>query len=288
MTLDHLPSGSETVLVVDDDSAVRQTAVRILERLGYRTLPAQDPDHALRIALNVWVDLILMDVVLPRLDGLALARAIGAVRPKTRLLFMSGYQADELPEGVHLPSDDHAFLAKPFTPDELALAVRGALDREPGAPGPAEAPEAGGGEEPTTVFVVDDDEDLRRTLVRALEARGHRVLEAGAPRTAIDLARTHRGPIHLLVCDVMLPMASGLSLAHGLARLRPDMPTLFISGFTGPEVLDEGRFADRKGFAFLEKPFDLDVFTSVVEKLLAGGPVSHGEPSASEPADPPE
>jgi CheY-like chemotaxis protein len=272
MNVDHLPSGNETILVVDDDPALRRLASKILERLGYRVLQAQDPDHALRIAMNAYVDLILMDVVLPQMDGLSLARTIGAVRPKTRLLFTSGYGADELPGGLEVPDPETGFLPKPFGPDELALAVRQILDLPPGAPAPTPpADEDAGGA--TTVLVVDDDDDLRGTLVRVLEKEGHRVLEAHAPRTALDLARTHPGPIHLLVCDVVLPMASGLSLAHGLARLRPGIPTLFISGYTGPEALEGERLQLGDGVDFLQKPFELDDFRERSAALLgkAGG-----------------
>jgi len=268
MNLDHLPSGNETVLVVDDDPAVRRLAVRILERLGYRVLQAQDADHALRIALNAWVDLILMDVVLPQMDGLTLARTIGAVRPRTRLLFTSGYGPEDLPPGLELPEAKDQFLPKPFGAEELAVLVRETLDRKEGAPAPKPG-EAGEGEQ-TTVLLVDDDDALRASLVRVLEREGHRVLEAHAPRIALDLARTHPGPIHLLVCDVVLPMASGLSLAHGLARLRPGIPTLFISGLTGPEALEGERIALGKGVDFLAKPFDLDEFRARAAVLVEG------------------
>jgi DNA-binding response OmpR family regulator len=271
MNVDHLPSGNETVLVVDDDATVRRLAVKILERLGYRVLQAQDPDHALRIAMNAYVDVILMDVVLPQMDGLSLARTIGAVRPKTRLLFTSGYGADELPGGLEIPDPETGFLPKPFGPDELAVAIRQILDRAPGAPPPT--PVSSEGEDGKTVLLVDDDDDLRRALVRVLEREGYRVLEAPAPRLALDLARTHPGPIHLLVCDVVLPMASGLSLAHGLARLRPGIPTLFISGYTGPEALEGERLQLGDGVDFLQKPFELDDFRARAAALLgeAGG-----------------
>lgn len=266
MNVDHLPSGTETVLVVDDDPTVRRSAAKILERLGYRVLQAQDPDHALRIAMNAWVDVILMDVVLPQMDGLALARTIGAVRPKTRLLFTSGYAADELPGGLEIPDPEAGFLPKPFGPDELAVAIRQVLDLPPGAPAPA--PSSGEEAGPSTVLLVDDDDDLRGALVRVLEREGYRVLEAHAPRVALELARTHPGPLHLLVCDVVLPMASGLSLAHGLSRLRPGIPTLFISGYTGPEALEGERLVLGEGVDFLTKPFGLDEFRDRVSTLL--------------------
>jgi two-component system, cell cycle sensor histidine kinase and response regulator CckA len=162
MNVDHLPTGNETVLVVDDDAALRRLAVKILERLGYRVLQAQDPDHALRIAMNAYVDVILMDVVLPQMDGLSLARTIGAVRPKTRLLFTSGYGADALPGGLEVPDPETGFLPKPFGADELAVAIRQILDRPPGAHAPTPVP--GEGKGGGTVRVVDDDDDLRGAL----------------------------------------------------------------------------------------------------------------------------
>jgi predicted ATPase/signal transduction histidine kinase len=120
-----------TVLLVEDDEQVRSAARRVLQRYGYRLLQAGGPGEALVICERHAgpIDLLLSDVVMPHMSGPELAERILAVRPRIRLLFMSGY--------TDAPSPRHPFgdypvdvLEKPFTPHTLAESVRNALNLE--------------------------------------------------------------------------------------------------------------------------------------------------------------
>jgi PAS domain S-box-containing protein len=125
--------GTGTVLLVEDDAAIRAIARRTLARAGYRVLDAGTPGEALRIALGEEgdVDLLVSDVVLPGRSGWELSRELVAHRPGLRVLFMSGYAAD--PSGEPLLPEGAPLLAKPFTPEDLLGRVRAALDGAPAA-----------------------------------------------------------------------------------------------------------------------------------------------------------
>jgi len=119
--------GSETVLVVEDDSAVRSLMATVLRRRGYRVLVAHDGAHALRICDEYLapIHLLITDVVMPRMNGVAVADAVRERRPETRVLFVSGYTADA---PIDLSGRGaEGFLPKPFTPDALARKVRAVL-----------------------------------------------------------------------------------------------------------------------------------------------------------------
>lgn len=127
------PEGrGETILLVEDEKSVRVTCGLFLESLGYRVMSAETPSEALEItaAHSGPLDVLLTDIVMPGMDGRQLARRIGAIKPRVKTLFMSGYTADVvtqrgvLDEGVH-------FLSKPFTRRELARRVRKVIDAEP-------------------------------------------------------------------------------------------------------------------------------------------------------------
>lgn len=121
--------GHETILLVEDDEAVRALARTVLEGRGYRVLVAGDGEAALAVAGSHEgaLDLLLSDVVMPRLGGRELANRLREARPGLRTLFMSGYTDDAiLRHGVAAGRDP--FLAKPFTPEELTRAVRDVLD----------------------------------------------------------------------------------------------------------------------------------------------------------------
>jgi signal transduction histidine kinase/CheY-like chemotaxis protein len=123
-----LPGGREAILLAEDDAAVRASTRTLLRRLGYRVAAAADGEEALALARGGEpVDLLLTDVVMPRLNGRELAERLQAERPGVKVLYVSGY-TDEIVDraGVLHPGVD--LLRKPFTAEQLATRVRRALD----------------------------------------------------------------------------------------------------------------------------------------------------------------
>jgi CheY-like chemotaxis protein len=135
----ELPRGSATVLVVEDDAAVREVTAAILRELGYRVLEAGDGPEALRVfgEGGAAVDLLLMDVVLPGgMKGHEVARRIAEVRPGVRTLFVSGYTENAIVHHGRL-DDGVQLLGKPFHREQLARKVAEVLG-VPAASGSAE------------------------------------------------------------------------------------------------------------------------------------------------------
>jgi PAS domain S-box-containing protein len=130
-THEPAPGGSETILVVEDDPAVRALARQALERLGYRVLVSSDAEEALaQAAAEVEaLPLLVTDIRLPGLDGTALAARLRPKHPGLRILYVSGYAGDAMVQSGLL-SPDEAFLAKPFSADDLARRVRTLLDND--------------------------------------------------------------------------------------------------------------------------------------------------------------
>ncbi len=123
-----VPSGSETILIVEDEQALLALISRLLERLGYTVLAAPTPSDAMRTAAEHPgdIDLLITDVIMPEMNGLEMRQRLLEIRPEMKSVFMSGYTADIIAgngvvdEGIH-------FLAKPFTLAEIAAKVRTAL-----------------------------------------------------------------------------------------------------------------------------------------------------------------
>jgi PAS domain S-box-containing protein len=122
------PSGTETILLAEDATAVRVAARQILERFGYTVLEAANGTDALNTAQNgAAIDLLLTDVVMPEMSGRELVERFAKLRPNTKVLFMSGYTDDAIVRhGVLRPGT--AYLQKPFSPDKLGRKVREVLD----------------------------------------------------------------------------------------------------------------------------------------------------------------
>jgi PAS domain S-box-containing protein len=122
-------SGTETILLVEDEPAVRNLVERVLNSRGYHVLSAGHGGDALKLARarDGGIDLVLTDIVMPAMSGRELVDALRTTRPDVRVLYMSGYTDDEIVRrGLHDPT--MAFIQKPFTAENLAVQVRKVLD----------------------------------------------------------------------------------------------------------------------------------------------------------------
>jgi len=118
-----------------------------------------------------------------------------------------------------------------------------------------------------TVLVVEDEGELRALAAEVLGIAGYSVLSAGSPSAALEIARRHEGPIHLLLTDVVMPEMSGLDLADRLVQSRPGLKILYMSGYTDDAIVHHGVLDP--GTALLQKPFTPDRLTRRVGDLLA-------------------
>jgi CheY-like chemotaxis protein len=121
--------GSEAILLVEDEEAVRELASVVLTAQGYRVIEAENPAHAEELSAkhSSEIQLLLTDVVMPGMSGRELARRITSRNPKIRVLYMSGYTDNVIAHGGVL-EPGVSFLQKPFTPRALAVKVREVLD----------------------------------------------------------------------------------------------------------------------------------------------------------------
>jgi len=124
-------AGMETVLVVDDEPTIRDVVVQYLRREGYATLEAGDGDAARELLEREWPNLVVLDLMLPGTDGLALCRWIrGRSQLPVIMLTARGEEADRI-VGLELGADD--YVTKPFSPRELVARVRSVLRRSSAA-----------------------------------------------------------------------------------------------------------------------------------------------------------
>jgi len=127
----EIPRGSETVLVVEDDGAVRKLATQMLKKQGYRVLEASNGEEALGLygVRKEPIHLVLTDVVMPRMSGPVLGEHLISVYPEMKIVYMSGYTDDAI---VHygVLEKRMGYIHKPFTMEGLAKKVREVLDKE--------------------------------------------------------------------------------------------------------------------------------------------------------------
>ncbi len=126
-----IPTGTERIFFVEDSEHVLEMAQTILAELGYTVFTALNAEQAIEKAqtLDAPPDLLIADIILPRMNGLVLASAMQELFPQIRTLYISGYNESTLPLNIHKLDHHSGFLEKPFTAIQLAQAVREVLDK---------------------------------------------------------------------------------------------------------------------------------------------------------------
>jgi CheY-like chemotaxis protein len=126
-----VPDGTETILVTEDDPSVRKAVVRSLESFGYKVLEAGDGVEAIQQSWNYKgeIHLLLTDTVMPKLNGRHLAEELGPIRPKMKVIFISGYPKEILTRKGEIDPDIR-LLTKPFAMEDMVREVRKVLDEK--------------------------------------------------------------------------------------------------------------------------------------------------------------
>ncbi len=242
---------AKTVLVVDDDEAVRASVTRTLLGAGYAVVPAADGQEALERLRNAPPPaLILLDLDLPIMSGrefrlLQLADPALASIPVV-VLSVAGEMAAK--------SDrlgDVGYLQKPVGEPELLAAVeRFAVQRKP------------------VVLIVEDEPAVRQMLGVALRHFGFEVHQAGNYERAMDLYWRHRDAIDVVLLDVQMPGLDGPHTLVALQGLNPDVQAVFMSGNTGSYTAAD--LKDLGAAHILTKPFKLADLTRELWKVASG------------------
>jgi PAS domain S-box-containing protein len=251
--------GTETILVAEDDEAVRTTVVEMLTDLGYRVLKAADAASALAVVESgVPIDVLFTDVVMPgTLRSPELARMARERLPNLAVLFTSGYTENAIVHGGRLDPGVE-LLGKPYTRESLARRIRQVLANqrgralaEPAVPRPSG--EGGGEGERLRIVLVEDEEEIRDSTEALLVHLGHEVCSAATAEDALALISNESD---VLITDVQLPGMSGDMLAAEARVLAPAIRIVFATG--------KGEVSNWPDAVVLRKPYNLTALAAVL------------------------
>ena len=237
-----------SVLVVDDNEDLLDTFSLILKRRGFDVDTAPDGVVAVDKFKTGHFDVILMDIVMPEMNGVEAFRRIREINPEAKVILMTAYSEEELIE-MALNEGAHCVIHKPLRIDRMIKLIK-------------EATLSG------SILIVDDDEDILQTMTRALELEGYQVLAADSGEEAVRIAREKA--CRMACIDIKLPLMDGLETLLRLKKINPDIVTIMMTGYRD-EVKDtvEEALAD-SAITCLYKPFDplkvLDLVNQLGEK----------------------
>src|SRR5438270_14084751 len=121
--------------------------------------------------------------------------------------------------------------------------------------------------EKRTILVVDDEAEIRKLVGAMVSQAGYTILTADSGEHALVLYKNNKGPIDLLITDVIAPGMSGPMLADKLTELQPDLKVLYISGYDNTHVVQ--KYVVERGHQLLSKPFTVDELQTRVRELLS-------------------
>ncbi|MDM9644867.1 PAS domain S-box protein [Rhizobium sp. S163] len=239
----EIEGGRETILVAEDDEAVRTTVVELLQELGYRVLKAPDASAALAIIESgVHIDMLFTDVVMPGpLKSSEMARQARERLPSLAVLFTSGYTQNSIVHGGRLDPGVQ-LLSKPYSREALALKVRHVLNNVAQKRLATERTHTETPASPTTaergnrVLLVEDEMLIRMSEADMLEDLGYEVVEAGSAEDALPILEQRQ--VDIVISDLGLPGMSGEDFCREVRRRWPAIAIIFATGMDRGPVLE--------------------------------------------------
>lgn len=266
----HLPiaapaSAGSTVVVVEDDADVREFLARLLTDSGYRSIAAADAAATLALLdeHHIRPDLLLADYNLPgSLSGLDLAAKLRQSGRPLPVIVLTGDISTEALRAI--ARADCVKLNKPVDPRKLIAVIDSLLTPAGATPLPHQQQAAASSSGPATIFVVDDDADVREAIRLVLEATGLQV--ETFPSAESFVAAGHSTEAACLLVDAYLPGMSGLDLLQKLGRDGSDMPAVMITGSSDVSMAVAAMKAG--ALDFVEKPIGGPLLVEVVTRAL--------------------
>lgn len=222
------------VLVVDDNADLLNTLALILKRKGYLVDTAEDGLVAVEKFKTHCFDVVLMDIVMPRMNGVEAFRRMRELNPGARIILMTAYYEEEQIKSA-LAEGAYRALNKPMDVPQLIHTV-GEATADP------------------TILIVDDDADFCRSLTRILETGGYRVYAVGTGEEAFSIAREIE--CKLAFVDVKLPSIDGLETCLGLKELNPELAVVMMTGYREEAHQRVEKALAGSAATCLYKPFD--------------------------------
>jgi PAS domain S-box-containing protein len=240
-----------TVLLVDDDDAIRLSLGQSFQELGYHVLSASDGLEAVAVAKDHDgpITALVVDAVLPKLMGVAVAREVQTMYPSSRIIYMSGYARD-----VALQSEvvgDALFAQKPVFAHELHEMIQG----------PQPGYEALIHTSRRRIMVVEDSSVARLAIAELLKGEEWGVKTAENGADALSLLQAGNCDFDVLLVDYSLPDMKGDVLAGRIREVHADVAVAYMSGYSGLRLDPPG--------PLLTKPLDLDTLTDTLLALHA-------------------
>ena len=240
-----MAEATSTVLIVDDQDSIRMSLAAVLEDSGYNIIEAESGYQAIDAVKQSSIDLVLLDIKMPGINGVQTFREIKKISPGTAVVMMTGFALEDLVEAA-LEEGAYSVVYKPFDVEKIISLVESVIKS-------------------VVILVVDDHSSDRETLSLILKEKGYRVAEAAGGREAVDMVRSSR--FDTILMDVKMPGMDGLTAFEEIKAIDPEAKVVFITGFSDDDKLRQALAKDT--FAVINKPFDVEALLMLLAHTTA-------------------
>ena len=240
-----MAEATSTVLIVDDQDSIRMSLAAVLEDSGYNIIEAESGYQAIDAVKQSSIDLVLLDIKMPGINGVQTFREIKKISPGTAVVMMTGFALEDLVEAA-LEEGAYSVVYKPFDVEKIISLVESVIKS-------------------VVILVVDDHSSDRETLSLILKEKGYRVAEAADGREAVDMVRSSR--FDTILMDVKMPGMDGLTAFEEIKAIDPEAKVVFITGFSDDDKLRQALAKDT--FAVINKPFDVEALLMLLAYTTA-------------------
>lgn len=245
---------SRTILVVDDDPTTCRELQKELRRNFFPTYVAESSRDALEILSKNKIDIILLDIFMPDIDGLDMLEKVKSKWPSIEVIIITGYSSQDVAiKALRRGAID--YLEKPINYEELNTSIGRAMEK---------ITENADLTYRHTILLVDDDETATKRLSRILSKEGYEVFTANDGKEG--LAIINQNKIDILIADIEMPIMGGIELLQKVKKFQKDIEVIMMTGFGDESLAIE---ALRKGaINYLRKPIDLDEVLIAIEQAV--------------------
>lgn len=234
-----------SILVVDDDPGMRETMLDILDAVGYDVAAAEDGYRAIEMIRERAYDFALMDIKMPKINGVETFKEVKEIRPSTRVIMMTGYSVEDLVKEA-LDEGAYGVIYKPLDIQKVVGLIEKA-------------------EKGCFILVVDDDPATCETLKDVLEEKSYKVGVAHSGDEAIRFAK--QNDIDIIFIDVKMPVLNGLEIYLAIKEVNPNMTAVMMTGYREETAELVEKALESDAYTCIYKPFHADKVIALVEKI---------------------
>ena len=245
---------TRTVLIVDDDKIIREQLEKELKREFFRPFLAADGKTALEAFSQEKIDIVILDVKLPDIDGLEVLKRIKEKKPDCEVIVITGFGAQEIAI-TSLRKGAIDYIEKPIEMDELSAALGRAQEKL------AEREEL---DYKNRLLVIDDEEEIVKRLKKFLEKEGYEVAYALNGKEGLNIIENSK--VDVVITDIRMDDMDGIEVLQRAKRLYQDIEGIMVTGFKEQELAIRSLRAG--AIDYITKPVNLDELLFAVKKAI--------------------